>query len=348
MTPKGIGNTAGKALLVLCSLLLSLCVLELAVRGLARLTSQERVITPDNILGWRLIPYAKTFHQRDVWAYHVAINSKGLRDRERSYDKPAGIFRIVVMGDSMVFGSGGVEVPDRFTDILERSTENVEVINMGVPGYGADQEYLYLKTEAFKYHPDLVVFCAFFNDFDESFSAINPGSGRPKGYFSLSAGQLVFHSPSFSMFYKLSQDTYLLGLADVALRKISGAYRRLYRRPGLVLDPEARLATFTRLYTSAAELCRQHGSEFVILYLPYPGQVSTINIQQVMDDLAATDNIRTLDLMDTMQRAQAVSPAYFRNDIHLNKYGHQVVANALHGYLIANDLVVPHVAAIHK
>ncbi len=76
----------------------------------------------------------------------------------------------------------------------------MEVINTGVPGYGADQEYLYLKTEGLKYHPDLVLLCAFYNDFSECFSTINPSIGRPKGYLSRDGDQLIFHPPSFSTF----------------------------------------------------------------------------------------------------------------------------------------------------
>ena len=36
---------------------------------------------------------------------------------------------------------------------------------MGVPTCGTDREYLYLAAEGCKYHPDLVILCAFYNDF---------------------------------------------------------------------------------------------------------------------------------------------------------------------------------------
>ena len=87
-----------------------MCILELAVQCLARLTSEERVMTPDSVLGWKLIPNARSFHRRDIQAYHIAVNSKGLRDREHAYDKRPAIFRIVVIGDSVVFGSGSGNV----------------------------------------------------------------------------------------------------------------------------------------------------------------------------------------------------------------------------------------------
>ena len=220
-TPIATQRWPRKLVLMLCGLLLSLAILEMGARTYAWLTSQERTVIADDLLGWKLVPRAKHLYRKEEQAYLIAINSKGLRDTEHSYDKPTGVFRIVVVGDSFVFGSGGVETSDRFTDILEKSTKNIEVINMGVPAYGSDQEYLYLKTEGLKYRPDLIILCAFENDFRESFSTVNPSNGRPKGYFSASGGQLVFHPPSFSLFYRLAQRSYLFGFTDLALTKLS-------------------------------------------------------------------------------------------------------------------------------
>ena len=62
-------------------------------------------------------------------------------------------------------------------------------------------------------------------------------------------------------------------------------------------------------------------------------------IQEVFDDLAATQSFRTLDLMNRMRTADAGRPAYFKKDIHFNEYGHQVVAEALREYLLAHGLI---------
>ncbi len=324
-----------KLSLAVCGLLLSLAILELGARTYARLTSQERTIIADDMLGWKLVPRSKHLYRKEEQAYLIAINSKGLRDVERSYEKPLGVFRIVVVGDSFVFGSGGVETSDRFTDILEKSTKNVEVINMGVPAYGSDQEYLYLKTEGLKYHPDLIILCAFENDFRESFSTVSPSNGRPKGYFSTSGGQLLFHPPSFSLFYRLAQRSYLFGFTDLALKKVS----KVYGRPPDVLEPQERVETFRQLFIQARTLCLQNGAQLVLVYFPFRGQKEKNVIQEVFDKLAAAQGIRTLDLMNRMQSADAERPAYFQKDIHFNEYGHQVVAAALQEYLLAHGLL---------
>ncbi len=94
--------------------------------------------------------------------HRISINSNGLRDKERSLEKPAGACRTLVLGDSMVFAH---QIPQerRFTDTLEAKLNaqakgaRYEVINAGVNGYGTDLEVLLFEHEAFRYAPDLVI-----------------------------------------------------------------------------------------------------------------------------------------------------------------------------------------------
>jgi lysophospholipase L1-like esterase len=101
----------------------------------------------------------------------VTTNSHGLRDREYSTEKPADVFRIVMLGDSTTFGWG---VPESQTvaKILEKELNRVgvpnyravEVLNAGVGNYGTVQEYTHYLTYDRAYHPDLVILEYFIND----------------------------------------------------------------------------------------------------------------------------------------------------------------------------------------
>ncbi|MGC2108191.1 MAG: SGNH/GDSL hydrolase family protein [Candidatus Korobacteraceae bacterium] len=337
-------NWLGKVAVAAVAVLLVFGILEVAARVYAHLASQDRLIVIDNVVGWKLSPNAHRRYDKETQPYFIAINSKGLRDVEHTYEKPPGVYRIVVIGDSFVFGAGGVEPAKRFADILQASTKNTEVINMGVPAYGTDQEYLYLANEGLRYHPDLVLVCAFYNDFSESFSTINPSNGRPKGYFSLEGDQLVFHPPAFSLFYRLAQHSYLLGLSEMGLSKIFNAFDKAMRRKRWMLNSKTRLATYKQLFASTADLCQQHGAALVLVYLPFQGQYEKWVIQQVFDELATSRGVKTLDLMETVKLANRARPAYFEHDIHFNEYGNQVVAKALEKYLVNNGLVQPAVA----
>ncbi len=102
----------------------------------------------------------------DEFEAPVAINSKGLRNPEIPYEKPANTYRILALGDSWTFGFRMNE-PDAYPRQLERilqanaaargDTRHIEVINAGVVGYSTDQEAAYLKVEGWKYQPDLVL-----------------------------------------------------------------------------------------------------------------------------------------------------------------------------------------------
>jgi hypothetical protein len=104
--------------------------------------------------GWTLKP-----NLRDVPFRGKLVNSnaKGIRGRQEfAYDKPAGVTRIVVLGDSFTFGE---EVGDEetFSHHLQSLIPGSEVLNMGIHGYGHDQMLLYLKEEGVKYRPDIVL-----------------------------------------------------------------------------------------------------------------------------------------------------------------------------------------------
>jgi hypothetical protein len=105
----------------------------------------------------------------------------------RTPDKPAGIFRIAVLGDSYVEASH-VDIADRVTERLERElnqrsvfgTSRVEVLNFGVAGYGTFNELQTLKHEAWNFQPDLVLVCFFSgNDLGNNCRELSQDSGRP-------------------------------------------------------------------------------------------------------------------------------------------------------------------------
>lgn len=102
---------------------------------------------------------------------HPDVSSQGLRDREYVIPKPVGSLRILVLGDSVTFGTG-VSRSETFPKRLERKLRNagrqVEVINAGVNGYTAYNEVHYYLSAARKLQPDVVLLAVVLND------AVNP------------------------------------------------------------------------------------------------------------------------------------------------------------------------------
>jgi hypothetical protein len=77
-------------------------------------------------------------------------NSRGLRDRDFPYEKPAGRLRILMLGDSLTVG-WGVRAEDTFSKRIETMLRNrgldLDVINTGVGNYDTIQEVTYFLTE---------------------------------------------------------------------------------------------------------------------------------------------------------------------------------------------------------
>jgi hypothetical protein len=121
----------------------------------------------DRLLGWSNSPGADGVFDHPRFRINVHINSKGLRDREYAYERSPGTRRILVIGDSFVWGYG-VEQHETFPKVLEALLPRVDVINAGVAGYGTDQELLWLRSEGVRYRPDLVILVMCGNDDDEN------------------------------------------------------------------------------------------------------------------------------------------------------------------------------------
>src|SRR5262249_27312773 len=91
-------NIAKKLLLILFSLFISLAVCETALRLLGYKYSGS-TYAADPLLGWSLRPGASAWETDEGVAWSK-INSHGFRDRERTVNKPQGVYRVAVLGDS--------------------------------------------------------------------------------------------------------------------------------------------------------------------------------------------------------------------------------------------------------
>jgi len=112
--------------------------------------------------------------QMNTSEYNITISTNriGARDNEHSFLKNEYTYRIVVIGDSFVLGSG-INAEDGFQKVLERKLNNdnnnniktknktVEIISLGNTGYGPVQYEQLLKTYGLKYDPDLIIISYF-------------------------------------------------------------------------------------------------------------------------------------------------------------------------------------------
>jgi hypothetical protein len=102
-------------------------------------------------------------------------NSLGYRDAERARPKPAGVRRVVSLGDSFAWGVG-IENDDTYARRVERVLdrrpgERWEVVQLARPGMGTVEQADQLAEEGFAYGPDVVVLGFVLNDSEDENAA---------------------------------------------------------------------------------------------------------------------------------------------------------------------------------
>ena len=122
-----------------------------------------RETIPDTELNYRHRPGFSTRYQ----GVSVSFNELGLRDRPVPPKEPDEL-RVVILGDSVVFG-WGVADQDTFGRQLEgilreRLGRPVRTINTGVCSYNTVQQLRYLKREGMRLEPDAVLLLYVEND----------------------------------------------------------------------------------------------------------------------------------------------------------------------------------------
>jgi hypothetical protein len=103
---------------------------------------------------------------------HYQVNSLGFRGPEIPIEKPPGEFRIMWLGDSLVFGIG-VNNDQTMAADLEKIANSrsagvhYRVLNMGVPSYNTEQELIQFETLGLRLQPDAVMLLFAANDIEK-------------------------------------------------------------------------------------------------------------------------------------------------------------------------------------
>jgi lysophospholipase L1-like esterase len=173
-----MSERAKKSILFFCSTFLAICLLEFGLRiidPLGKYPAGTMGTPKADLYGWALPPNTKMTYTDPNTGQRIEYqtNSNGWKDIEHQFAKPEGIFRILFLGDSIT--AGRVHPNDLYTTkvrelLLERQVTNVEVISIGIGGWGTDQILEVLKLEGLDYEPDLVIYQLNPNDLTDNLS----------------------------------------------------------------------------------------------------------------------------------------------------------------------------------
>lgn len=263
----------------------------------------------------------------------VRINSKNMRDREYSSEKPAGVRRIAAMGDSFVFG-WGVEVEQTFSKLLERKLERTEVLNFGISGYSAESTLQWLRTRALDFDPDVVLFCVYGFPDPPELQPVEMLDGKlyraPYAKLSLKDRTILFlirHSRLFDLFLEAK---YRFDSPEET--------EELAKAPA---ENEPQVQASLGLIDDLRGLAQAKGLQAVVVYIPAKYEVEDRGtdrdraLKEILEKKCRTGSLRFLDMTGPLKKywKETGHYPYFRLDDHWNRWGHEAVAAELASFL---------------
>jgi hypothetical protein len=284
--------------------------------------------TYDPELGWR--PEAGHACDRDGG---VVTNSLGIRSsREYAFARSAGIRRIVVVGDSYTWGAG-VSTEDAYPAALERMLDDTEVINLGVVGWGTDQQYLYLQRLGLKFRPDLVIVGFFEHDYERnglSFFAY----AKPR-YEVTQAGLVLTNSPVPTP-EEIQKRT--LPLPRFLLPAfVTGVVDRFLDHTRLrPLDERPDWRVTKALLDVMRQAARDSGAEFLVMHIPYPSRYPSA-VERSLHEWARQTRTHLVRMREAFRGLSDAEFEAVHQPHHWSSRGHQIAAAAIRDAVAEHD-----------
>jgi len=278
---------------------------------------------------------------------HFQTNSLGIRGREISLQKPAGVTRVLVLGDSITLSAF---LPEEriFTVLVEKILSahgKIEVINAGIGDTGMKEQILVLKDPGLKLKPDIVLVGFYLND-------SRPPWGFENEYYRLSPSLIEFSKTleQYSYLYKWVWKRFLVrrfmgrnlaGRWDFSKpyeqgnwRTDPAAYRKLIENARLDFGAAWREDSWKTIYQGMDEmksLAEKNHFRLAVVIFPVAIQVSSDAAddfpQQKMMSYCASRNIPCLDLLPVL-RPHKNEDLYF-DHCHLTALGHQLISQPI-------------------
>lgn len=271
----------------------------------------------------------------------TTVNSRGLRGPEVPLQKQPGERRVLLLGDSTVFG---VMVADqdifarRLEVALQRVDPSIKVLNGGAPGWSSWQARRALEAGLLDYRPDLVVIGTLWSDAqgarlsdDERFSAMWPIFDQSRAFILLRewVRELRYGPEVEEVHVDLRPPGSPVGGPPGA-----AADRPPIFGPGGAPAMRVPLATYPENLRAIADLARSVGGSPAFLVLPCVRDPAGGKVGDSRDDyreaMRATAQALGAPIADTPAAFIGSSPQrMFFDEVHPTRDGHAVIAEVL-------------------
>ncbi len=343
------GNSAlHNFMLYVCMILISIVAVlvlgEIVVRAIAPQSIIPRFVESAPYGIRKVLGNVNAQHITPEYRYTYTSNSMGFRgSSEYSLRADKNVYRIVIQGDSVTLGHG---VGDRetYSYFLEEKFSliglKVEVLNLGVSGFGTAEEIIQYENVAINYSPDLVILGYFQND---------DMNNHVSQLYGLSDGELIRISSSFQPglymrdriykipFYSfLSQKSHLftfirtqasaLIINSLKEQNFSGIERKTNEGA-----TEQASELTRRLLQKYAHTVTSSGSDLIILDITDKNMRTDFPV-----DVDFGNRVKTIATKPTFSENQnETERLFYEVDAHPTVAGHQLIAQVLYEYILA-------------
>jgi hypothetical protein len=309
-----------------------ICVAVGLAEGLVRIFaphSRDHVVPAgmfeiDSELGWKLHPGKEVRHRTRYFDVGYSINSMGSRDRPRIAANANAKRRVLFFGDSQIFG-WGVTPDQAVSGLVEAHSSSTEVWNMGVPGYGLDQEILSYEKDGGSLSATDVIFFVSVHTLGRSRSGFLFMKPKPR-FLIDSAGRLVRvavrekSSALTDLVYRILSPLYLPYFVETELKRLTRRDAMRGNRDETVpVDPATMRLGMALLLKARAIAAERNHKMFLLAALPDTSR-------KELKDFCDRNGIAMVGTPWPVAPRQLVFGKY---DGHWNPRAHQLVADRL-------------------
>jgi lysophospholipase L1-like esterase len=339
--------------LLVGSLVAGLLIAEAALRifnvwtGTVPLSAQLYRRIDDPILKYELRPSST------VGLY--TTNEHGFRDAPFRTPKPPGVFRILFLGDSIVYGLW-VKSENTITEQLEQILRETdaqhewEVCNLGVSGYNTEQEIETYRQKCGDLDGDLVILGWFVNDLVEASAELGAlkqfDADKRAGIFS--GRSEIFRYSKLAGFVRYRVFGKKLNWGQALTERVrpdgDAGEQVAHHLTGFARDAESARVLYPKLPDQIEQLralCETGGARFALVIMPvlcewesYPFRDLHARIVASCDSLG----VPALDLLSTFEQFP-LEQITTGDAAHPSAFGHRKAAEATAAFLAERSLL---------
>ncbi len=291
----------------------------------------------------RIIGYRKKYELDEKkalqWQYDAkkTHNSMGFRDYEYSVEKPEGVFRIFVLGDSYSYGQL-IKMTETYSKVLEKllnekySPKHFEVINSSFLGLDTERELKRLKNEGLRLSPDMVILGYCLNDpsHDSGITQWREEEKKEK-IKNLFNNERLLKCSDLYWFLKIRVDLLL------SIKIFERSFLKLYDKNSKIWKD------FEKSFDGICKLTEEKNIPLLVVIFPcfyqlnkdYPFFKAHLQLRELCNE----NGVKALDLFDFYKGIPDKSlwaKTTIPNDTHPNSKAHQIAASAIFNEVIKN------------